>query len=101
MVRREAATFRPYRRAPRQSEHGLRPLMGIRIRCAVPFRLSSLVLWVWLSDRNFDGVWLQDDPFDISVDQLALTYKFRNAKPKPEDIFDASFLPAAASRKFN
>ncbi len=37
--------------------------------------------------------------FARSIEQLALTYKFK-AQPKPEDIFDASFLPAAAERKF-
>ncbi len=34
-----------------------------------------------------------------SVDQIALTYTFKNAKPKAADIFDASFLPADAARK--
>ncbi len=35
-----------------------------------------------------------------AIDQIALTYKFKGDKPKPEDIFDASFLPPAADRKF-
>lgn len=35
-----------------------------------------------------------------SIDQIALIYSFR-AKPKPEDIFDATFLPAATDRKVN
>ena len=39
--------------------------------------------------------------FVRAIDQIELTYKFKAAKPKPEDIFDASFLPAAADRKFN
>lgn len=33
----------------------------------------------------------------VAIDQLAMTYSFET-KPKPEDIFDASFLPPAASR---
>jgi NitT/TauT family transport system substrate-binding protein len=33
-----------------------------------------------------------------AIDQIALTYTFK-AKPKPEDVFDASFLPA--DRKIN
>ena len=37
---------------------------------------------------------------DKSVDQIALTYEFKNAKPKGSDIFDTSFLPPAAERKF-
>jgi NitT/TauT family transport system substrate-binding protein len=36
---------------------------------------------------------------DKSVDQIALTYQFKNAKPKGSDIFDASYLPDAAARK--
>jgi NitT/TauT family transport system substrate-binding protein len=37
---------------------------------------------------------------DKSVDQIALTYDFKNAKPKGSDVFDSSFLPPAADRKF-
>ncbi|MBV9346483.1 MAG: ABC transporter substrate-binding protein [Pseudolabrys sp.] len=38
--------------------------------------------------------------FTGAIDQIALTYKFKGDKPKPADIFDASFLPGAADRKF-
>ena len=38
--------------------------------------------------------------FATAIDQLALTYKFKT-KPKAEDIFDASYLPAVTDRKFN
>jgi NitT/TauT family transport system substrate-binding protein len=37
--------------------------------------------------------------FARAVDQLAIAYKFNGAKPKPDDIFDGSFLPPAADRK--
>lgn len=36
---------------------------------------------------------------DKSVEQIALTYEFKNPKPKSADVFDASFLPPAADRK--
>ena len=36
---------------------------------------------------------------DKSIDQIALTYQFKNAKPKGADVFDASFLPPTADRK--
>jgi len=36
-----------------------------------------------------------------SIDQIALTYEFKNGKPKAADAFDASFLPPAAERKAN
>jgi NitT/TauT family transport system substrate-binding protein len=36
---------------------------------------------------------------DRAIDQIALTYAFKSAKPKADDIFDASFLPPAPDRK--
>ena len=36
-----------------------------------------------------------------AIDQIGLTYKFKAEKPKPGSIFDSSFLPSAAERKFN
>jgi len=38
--------------------------------------------------------------FAKAIDQIGLTYKWKNDKPKMEDIFDASYLPPAADRKF-
>jgi NitT/TauT family transport system substrate-binding protein len=38
--------------------------------------------------------------FAGAIDQIARTYKFK-AKPRPEDIFDDSYLPPAADRKAN
>jgi NitT/TauT family transport system substrate-binding protein len=35
-----------------------------------------------------------------SIDQIGLVYTFK-AKPKAQDIFDASFLPPADERKVN
>ena len=37
---------------------------------------------------------------DQAIDQIGLTYTFK-AKPKADDIFDGSFLPAEADRKAN
>lgn len=39
--------------------------------------------------------------FAKAIEQIGLTYKWKNAPPKPDDIFDASFLPSMAERKFN
>jgi NitT/TauT family transport system substrate-binding protein len=39
--------------------------------------------------------------FVRAIDQIGLTYKWKAEKPKPEDIFDASYLPPAADRKYN
>ena len=38
--------------------------------------------------------------FAKAIEQIGLTYKWKNAAPKTEDIFDSSFLPSAADRKF-
>ena len=37
--------------------------------------------------------------FADAINQLAIAYKFKSAKPKPQDIFDASYLPPAAERQ--
>ena len=47
--------------------------------------------------HTYGGV--DEDRLDKSIDQIALTYQFKNAKPKGADIFDSSFLPSAAQRK--
>ena len=47
---------------------------------------------------GFGGI--DADRFARALEQIALTYKFK-AKPKVDDIFDSSFLPAAAARKYN
>ena len=39
------------------------------------------------------------DRLNKSIDQIAITYDFKNGKPKGEAIFDSSFLPPAADRK--
>ena len=41
------------------------------------------------------------DRFDKSIEQIALTYQFKNAKPKGSEVFDASFLPADQERKLD
>jgi NitT/TauT family transport system substrate-binding protein len=37
--------------------------------------------------------------FAHAIEQLALAYKFKSAKPKPDDIFDGSYLPPVTERK--
>ncbi len=43
---------------------------------------------------------IDDARFSRSIEQIALTYKFKGAKPKPRDVFDPSFLPSPAERKY-
>jgi NitT/TauT family transport system substrate-binding protein len=44
---------------------------------------------------------IEDARFLQAIEQIALTHKFKAAKPKPEDIFDPSYLPSVADRKFH
>jgi NitT/TauT family transport system substrate-binding protein len=46
--------------------------------------------------NGYGGV--DDARFTSAIDQIAIAFKFKSAKPKPKDIFDASFLPLAADR---
>jgi NitT/TauT family transport system substrate-binding protein len=49
--------------------------------------------------NGFGGVDLAR--LDGAIEQIGLTYTFKQAKPKGSDIFDASFLPAVDARKAN
>jgi NitT/TauT family transport system substrate-binding protein len=49
--------------------------------------------------NGFGGI--DNARFARAIEQIALTYKFKTAKPKPEDVFDASYLPPAAEREAN
>ena len=44
---------------------------------------------------------IDPERFARALEQVALAYKFKSPKPKLDDIFDASFLPAAAERRLN
>jgi NitT/TauT family transport system substrate-binding protein len=50
----------------------------------------------WVRANGFGGVDMAR--LAKSIDQIALTYDFKN-RPKPEDIFTDQYLPAAAERK--
>jgi NitT/TauT family transport system substrate-binding protein len=47
--------------------------------------------------NGFGGV--DDDRLEKSIDQIAISYTFKNAKPKGSDVFDPSFLPVDTARK--
>ena len=44
---------------------------------------------------------VDDQRFARAIDQIAMAYKFKAAKPKLDDVFDLSFLPTLKERKFN
>jgi NitT/TauT family transport system substrate-binding protein len=43
---------------------------------------------------------IDSERFGKAIDQIGLTYKWKSAKPKLDDVFDASFLPSEAERKY-
>jgi NitT/TauT family transport system substrate-binding protein len=59
--------------------------------------LKENILTPEVKKNGYGGI--EEERLDKSIDQIALTYQFKNAKPKGSDIFDASFLPDAALRK--
>jgi NitT/TauT family transport system substrate-binding protein len=48
--------------------------------------------------RGYGGI--DSARFAKAIDQIGLAYKWNAEKPKPQDIFDASYLPPDAERKF-
>lgn len=52
-------------------------------------------------DVRRDGLGgISPERFDLSVEQIAADFKFRN-RPRQQDVFDDSFLPPATSRKID
>jgi NitT/TauT family transport system substrate-binding protein len=60
--------------------------------------LRDNILTPEVKANGFGGVDI--DRLDKAIEQIGLTYEFKT-KPRAADIFDASFLPAAAERKAN
>jgi NitT/TauT family transport system substrate-binding protein len=58
--------------------------------------LRDSFVTAWVKTNGFGGI----DPARLakSIDQIALTYDFKN-RPRPEDIFTSQYLPPAAERK--
>jgi NitT/TauT family transport system substrate-binding protein len=59
--------------------------------------LRDNILTPEVKANGFGGVDL--DRLDKAIDQIALTYTFKSARPKASKIFDASFLPSVGERK--
>ena len=66
---------------------------------ACSMALKDNIVTAEVKANGYGGV--DKDRLAKSIDQIALTYEFKNAKPKAADVFDASFLPPAADRKAN
>lgn len=51
----------------------------------------------WVKANGVGGI--DEERMAKAVEQIAVTYEFKNAKPKPADIFNSEFLPPASERK--
>jgi NitT/TauT family transport system substrate-binding protein len=70
-----------------------KPVELERLRMAI----KDNILTPEVKANGYGGV--DPDRLAKSIDQIALTYDFKNGKPKATDAFDSSFLPPAAERK--
>jgi NitT/TauT family transport system substrate-binding protein len=52
----------------------------------------------WVKANGVGGI--DDARMAKAIDQIAVTYDFKNGKPKVADIFTSQYLPPAAERKF-
>jgi NitT/TauT family transport system substrate-binding protein len=52
----------------------------------------------WVKANGVGGI--DEQRMAKAIDQIAVTYEFKNAKPKPADIFTSEYLPPAAERRF-
>ena len=52
----------------------------------------------WVKANGVGGI--DEQRMATAIDQIAVTYDFKNAKPKPLDIFTSEYLPPPAERKF-
>jgi NitT/TauT family transport system substrate-binding protein len=61
--------------------------------------LKDNILTPEVKQNGFGGI--EEARMNEAIEQIALTYSFKAAKPKASDVFDAGFLPPAAERKAN
>jgi len=59
--------------------------------------LQDYVVSRQVRENGFGGV--DFARLERSIDQIAMTYEFRT-RPRPQEIFDASYLPPISDRKF-
>jgi len=60
--------------------------------------VRHMIVTAEVKENGYGGI--DTARFARAIDQLALAYKFKNAKPEPEDIFNAAYLPPAEDRQF-
>ena len=73
-------------------------IVGVAVGLAA-FALRDNIVTPEVKANGWGGI--DSVRFAKAIEQIGLTYKWKATPPKPDDIFDASFLPNAADRKFN
>jgi len=77
----------------KRNEEAHKPVELERLRLTI----KDNILTPEVKANGYGGV--DDARLAKAIDQIALTYEFKKAKPKAADAFDASFLPPASERK--
>jgi NitT/TauT family transport system substrate-binding protein len=77
----------------RRNDIAKKPVELERLKMA----LDANIVTPEVKKNGYGGV--DEDRLAKAIDQIALTYEFKNAKPKAADAFDSSFLPPATDRK--
>lgn len=52
----------------------------------------------WVKANGYGGI--DDKRMDDAIEQIAVTYEFKNPKPKASDLFTPEYLPPVSERKF-
>ena len=78
----------------RRNDAAVRAVELERLRMAI----QDNILTDEVKSNGYGGI--DDARFERAIDQLGLAYSFK-AKPKSGEVFDPSFLPAAAERTLN
>src|ERR1700704_1529839 len=79
----------------RISRASRKPLEGERLQMA----LHDNILTPEVRAKGFGTVDMAR--LDKAIEQIALAYSFKSARPKAQDIFDPTFLPAETERPAN
>jgi NitT/TauT family transport system substrate-binding protein len=59
--------------------------------------LKDNFITAWVKENGVGGI--DDKRMTDAIEQIAVTYEFKNPKPKPSDLFSSDYLPPATERK--
>ena len=59
--------------------------------------LKDNFVTAWVKENGVGGI--DDTRMTNAIEQIAVTYEFKNPKPKPSDLFSSDYLPPASERK--